>query len=233
MIKGILIDYGGTIDTNGRHWANVIWEAYKKADIGLEKEQFLLAYAHGERSLAIHPIIKPYHTFSDVLQLKITQQFEFLKMDTRYKEKISEIAGTCMKEVIKTIAQAKPTLQILAEQYPMILVSNFYGNIGAVLHDLDIAHYFSDIIESAVVGVRKPNPAIYQLGVERIGFEAKECVVIGDSFKKDIIPGKEIGCSTVWINVEGLEEDFKGIGTTAADIQITDFAQLPITLNSL
>ncbi len=28
-VKGILFDYGGTIDSNGMHWAEVIWMAYE------------------------------------------------------------------------------------------------------------------------------------------------------------------------------------------------------------
>ncbi|QNL48290.1 HAD family hydrolase [Olivibacter sp. SDN3] len=233
MVKGVLIDYGGTIDTNGRHWANVIWEAYKNTKLDVEKEQFLLAYAHGERSLAIQPIIKPFHTFDDVLRLKIAKQFDFLKLDEQYQDKIDEIASICMELVLKTINHAKPILEVLAERYPLVLVSNFYGNIHAVLNDLNIIHYFSDIVESAVVGVRKPNPEIYQLGVERIGLLAQDCVVVGDSFKKDIVPGKAIGCQTIWINVEGIEEDFNEAETTAADIQITDFDQIPAALIAL
>ena len=33
-IKGIIFDYGGTIDTNGIHWSEVIWEQYSMADSG-------------------------------------------------------------------------------------------------------------------------------------------------------------------------------------------------------
>ena len=29
-IKGIIFDYGGTIDTNSRHWAEVLWESMQR-----------------------------------------------------------------------------------------------------------------------------------------------------------------------------------------------------------
>ncbi len=29
-IKGIIFDYGGTIDTGGDHWSEVIWHAYQE-----------------------------------------------------------------------------------------------------------------------------------------------------------------------------------------------------------
>lgn len=46
----------------------------------------------------------------------------------------------------------------------MVLVSNFYGNVDAVLRGMDIRQYFAGIIESAVVGIRKPDARIYALG---------------------------------------------------------------------
>ena len=27
-IQGVIFDYGGTIDTNSRHWAEVLWAKY-------------------------------------------------------------------------------------------------------------------------------------------------------------------------------------------------------------
>ena len=36
-VKGIIFDYGGTIDTNGTHWAEVIWEQYLRAEVNVDK----------------------------------------------------------------------------------------------------------------------------------------------------------------------------------------------------
>lgn len=233
MIKGLLFDYGGTIDTNGRHWANVIWEAYQATGIETSFEQFMEAYAFGEKSLAINPIIKPHHIFSDVLRLKIELQFSHLKLKDDWYPKIEEVVSRCMELVVATVSKAKKTLDELAGQYPMVLVSNFYGNIQSVLSDFGLAHYFEYIVESAVVGVRKPNPAIYQLGVDHIGFKAAECAVIGDSFKKDIIPAKEVGCKTIWLNVDGIQEDLSVVGNESADAQIGDFIELQEALRKI
>ena len=56
-IKGIIFDYGGTIDTDGIHWGELIWEEYQAAGIGVDKSTYRDAYVHGERSLAKAPII--------------------------------------------------------------------------------------------------------------------------------------------------------------------------------
>ena len=70
----------------------------------------------------------------------------------------------------------------------MVLVSNFYGNIHQVLNEFDLDGLFDSIIESAVVGVRKPDPAIFTLGVKALGMAAEDTVVVGDSYTKDIVP---------------------------------------------
>ena len=79
----------------------------------------------------------------------------------------NEIAEWCYAYAHQAINQARPILRQLAERYPMVLVSNFYGNIESVLHDFELDNLFGSIVESAVVGVRKPNPAIFQMGVDR------------------------------------------------------------------
>ena len=85
----------------------------------------------------------------------------------------------------------------------MVLVSNFYGNIESVLRAYNLLHYFPTIIESAVVGVRKPDPAIFALGVEALGLKPEEVLVVGDSLSKDIAPATSLGCATAWIEGRG------------------------------
>lgn len=109
MVKGVLIDYGGTIDTNGLHWGAVLWDSYQKHQVNIDKALFSKAYAFGERSLAIHPIVKPEHSFHDTLVLKTEQQFKFLKengypTDDRL---IESIASDCNAFAQQTVEAGK------------------------------------------------------------------------------------------------------------------------------
>jgi FMN phosphatase YigB (HAD superfamily) len=229
MIKGILLDYGGTIDTNGLHWAVVLKNSYLKCGIELPEDLFNKAYSFGEKSLAINPLVKPSHTFLDVLRLKIEQQFIFLSDNGHLIDniKIAAIANDCNLFAKNTVDAAVPVLEELSKDFPMIIVSNFYGNLNTVLEDFGIRKYFRNVVESAVVGIRKPDPAIYQYGVALFGFAAAECVVIGDSFSKDMIPAKKTGCKTVWLNAAGWEKDGPKDGEERADAEIKDFSKLP------
>jgi len=238
MIKGLLFDYGGTIDTNGLHWAVVLKDSYQKFNIQVPDDLFAKAYAFGERSLAINPIIKPSHIFYDVLRLKVEQQFVFMREHgfNTDEANIELIAGYCNQFAKETVERAKPVLRGLSAEYPMVMVSNFYGNLNAVLENFGIRELFLDVVESAVVGVRKPNPEIYQLGVDSLGLKAEECLVIGDSFSKDINPAKEIGCRTIWLKGQGWEDgrvNNSGSTTVRSDIEIQDFTEIKNCISTL
>ena len=225
-IKGLLFDYGGTIDSNGLHWAEVIWQAYEALQVPVSKECFREAYVYGERTLGQNPIVQPHHTFLDMLRLKCNLQIQWLQQEGHLSMEVNpanEIAEWCYAYAHQAINQARPILRQLAERYPMVLVSNFYGNIESVLHDFELDNLFGSIVESAVVGVRKPNPAIFQMGVDRLCMNPEEVVVIGDSYDKDIVPATQIGCQTVWLNSIGWAPER---GDETADAVISDFQEL-------
>ena len=70
-IKGVIFDYGGTIDSRGVHWSEVIWDAYRDADVPVTKEQFRECYVFAERELAKVRHILPHHNFYDLLLIKM------------------------------------------------------------------------------------------------------------------------------------------------------------------
>lgn len=70
-IQGVIFDYGGTIDTNSRHWAEVLWAKYVEHQIPVDKESFREAYVFGERALAKYPFVQPWHDFHDVLSINV------------------------------------------------------------------------------------------------------------------------------------------------------------------
>jgi haloacid dehalogenase superfamily, subfamily IA, variant 3 with third motif having DD or ED/haloacid dehalogenase superfamily, subfamily IA, variant 1 with third motif having Dx(3-4)D or Dx(3-4)E len=234
MVKGLLFDYGGTLDTNGRHWATVIWDAYQKQQVQVSKKLFSKAYAHGERMMALKPLVKLEHTFLDVMVLKLEQQFEYLSdngVEVRRGD-IMDIAMMCEDIARNTVHFAEIVLNKLQASHPMVVVSNFYGNLKTVLDDFGILHFFDHVIESAVVGVRKPDAEIYRLGVEALRCPPDKCVVIGDSYGKDMIPGKKAGCKTVWLNVDGWGES--GIDEyKVVDVEIDDLAKVPGAIDKL
>lgn len=199
MIKGILIDFGGTIDSDGIHWLDAFSEAYALvADI---PEPLLRdAYVHTERTLGANPIIAPDYSFCKTLQTKIALQTEYMQSKGLAFTKQDTVLDYCYNKVVRHIETvSKPVLEKLSRKYPMVLVTNFYGNMHTVLDEFGLNHLFKDVIESAVVGIRKPDPEIFRLGVHALGLELQETIMIGDSPDKDILPAQRVGCQTVWL----------------------------------
>lgn len=208
-IKGVIFDYGGTIDTNGIHWGEVIREEYRRAGVMIEKTLFREAYVYAERALAKAPIINADDTFCTLLHKKMALQAEYLN-EKSYpidNEKAGEIADGCYRKVLDTLATSRTIVEELSDRYPTVLVTNFYGNMPVVLKEFGLDSCFGHIIESAVVGLRKPDPALFAKGVEALGLEPFEVVVIGDSYRKDIHPARTLGCKAVWLKKTCWEEE--------------------------
>ena len=202
-IKGIVFDYGGTLDSRGDHWSHLILEAYRKSGTEIATDDFKKAYVYGERALEARDIISPDDSFLRVMEKKTALQFEYLRENVEAWKNLSDkdmecessqIARYCYRYAQTCVSEAKDTLATLAERYPLAMVSNFYGNLPSVLSDFGIGSLFESVIESARVGIRKPDPAIFKLAIEALSLREDETLVVGDSIKNDIRPALSLGC---------------------------------------
>lgn len=213
-IKGYIFDYGGTLDTAGCHWGKMIWHAYERHNIPVTEDMFREAYVYAERTLGRKPVIQPDYNFHKTLEMKLRIEFDYLVEKGYITEtgfslasKRSAVLEDLYAAVKEITGKSREILLKLKEKYPLVLVSNFYGNISVVLEEFGLDGIFGKIIESAAVDVRKPDPRIFQMGVDAVGLKAEEIVVVGDSYKKDIVPAHSIGCQTVWLKGEGWVEE--------------------------
>ncbi len=210
MIKGIIFDYGGTLDSRGVHWSEVLWQGYQQAGVPIDKQTFRTAYVEGERALARERIILPQDDFHVLLLKKVAIEISYLPQqpdETTRDRWVKEIAAYCDNAARGCIDEARPMLEELHEKYPIMLVSNFYGNIDEVLRSYGIRHLFKGIIESAVVGIRKPNPTLFRLGVDALELNPEEVLVVGDSLRKDIEPAEQLGCHVLWLKGKGWTDE--------------------------
>lgn len=215
-MKTFLFDYGGTLDTGACHWFYVFQEAYQAVGCDIAEADLRQTYVMGERALAKERIVMPEDTFYDMLVKKVSVQVSHLSLEmhllsfasTEEQQALVErIATYCDAFARRHTEQSAKVLKALKEKgYSFVMVSNFYGNLHSVLRAYGLLEFFDTIVESAVVGVRKPDPAIWQLGVEAAGCEASSCIAVGDSYGKDIVPASQVGCQTVWFKGREWEE---------------------------
>jgi putative hydrolase of the HAD superfamily len=94
---------------------------------------------------------------------------------------------------------SRELLKTLSEQYTLGIISNFYGNLKQVCKEFGLDNYLTFFIDSEVVGIRKPDTRIYELAINSMLTNPEDVVMIGDSYERDIIPAKSIGCKTIWL----------------------------------
>jgi len=63
-----------------------------------------------------------------------------------------------------------------------------------------ISKLFNSITTSEEVQIYKPKEKIFQVALNKAGCQGKESIIVGDSYKKDIVGGKNMGMTTIWIN---------------------------------
>ncbi|MEF3303767.1 HAD family hydrolase [Paenibacillus sp. GYB003] len=74
-----------------------------------------------------------------------------------------------------------------------------------VMNRLGLADYIAGdlVVASNRSGVRKPNPAIFRSALSAAGVRPGEAVMVGDSWKNDILGAVKCGMNAVWLNRAG------------------------------
>jgi len=84
--------------------------------------------------------------------------------------------------------------------YRLAVVSNAEGRVA---HDLDRAGFdglFETVVDSHIVGVEKPDPAIFAIALERLGVGADAAVFVGDVPAVDVTGARAAGLRPILLD---------------------------------
>jgi HAD superfamily hydrolase (TIGR01509 family) len=95
--------------------------------------------------------------------------------------------------------RARTALLRLRPRARLGVVSNFYGNLEVLLEEGGLSPLLEAVIESARVGIEKPDPAIYRLAAERLALAPGDVVMVGDSFERDVRAARGVGMRAIWL----------------------------------
>ena len=77
------------------------------------------------------------------------------------------------------------------------LPANAIGSAGGrTLYIAEVMALFDHMIESAKIGLRKPDPKIYRMMVEALGVDPKRCIYL-DDLGINLKPAREMGMTTI------------------------------------
>src|SRR5207244_3631002 len=77
------------------------------------------------------------------------------------------------------------------------VISNSNGSVQRALEEAGLAAHLQFVIDSSVVGIAKPDPRIFELGVRAAGTTPEETVYVGDSYFVDVVGAQRAGLGAV------------------------------------
>jgi D-glycero-D-manno-heptose 1,7-bisphosphate phosphatase len=123
------------------------------------------------------------------------------------------------------------TLLMKAEGFLLIVVTNQpdvgYGHVDLAeveeMHRRLMAWLPLDAIEACYhrhteeCGCRKPKPGMLRRAVERFGIDCEQSFIIGDR-GSDIAAGRAVGCRTIFIDLDYIDESHEGADFTVRSL---------------
>ena len=93
-------------------------------------------------------------------------------------------------------------LDYLNESYELHIITNGFSEVQqGKLDKSSISHYFKTVTNSEMVGVKKPNPKIFNHALNTANTLAQKSVMIGDNFEADILGAKDVGMKVIHFNI--------------------------------
>jgi len=72
-------------------------------------------------------------------------------------------------------------------------------DVDALVEQHGLGEFFEFVLVSARVGIRKPDPRIFQMAMERMGATPEKTLMVGDTLGADILGARHAGIKSVWI----------------------------------
>ena len=120
--------------------------------------------------------------------------------------------------------------------YRLALISNASDdpNTQVLVDKLGARKYFELIISSAALGIRKPNPRIFQDALERMNLPPEKVAMVGDTLGADILGARNAGIFSIWVTRRANTAGNRAHGDTIfPDAQIQTLSELPRLLEQL
>jgi putative hydrolase of the HAD superfamily len=118
-----------------------------------------------------------------------------LGAEVRGRDVLPLLQGDLRPEMIEALKRIKA--QFKTGCITNNLPANAIGSMtGRSLYVAEVMVLFDHVIESAKIGLRKPDPRIYQLMVEMLKVDPKNCVYL-DDLGVNLKPAREMGMTTI------------------------------------
>jgi HAD superfamily hydrolase (TIGR01509 family) len=107
--------------------------------------------------------------------------------------------------------------QLRAAGLKLGVVSNSDGRVDAALEAAGLRSYFDVVVDSALVGVEKPDPAIFRAALDALAVRPEEALYVGDLYQVDVIGARAAGMGAMLLAPGGAPDaDCRTVGSLTA-----------------
>ena len=206
--KGVFFDLGGTLMIYGdmsaawSDWLSEFYGCMKRYGLSISKENFA-EHCDGFFSRELPPEREDGLTIFE-------RRIQTLCSELGVEIGIAEIRNTASAIVdawwkyVFLDPDCHPVLEELQQHRTLGLISNFDHppHLHTLIHQLDLAKFFTKVIISGDVGIRKPDPEIFHLALQGTGLQPDEVLYIGDT-EDDIIGARAAGIMPIFLQRDG------------------------------
>ncbi|NNE30595.1 MAG: HAD family phosphatase [Saprospiraceae bacterium] len=182
-IKTILFDLGGVlIDWNPRH---LFRKMFKDVD---EMEYFLKEVATSDWN-EMQDAGRPFEEAIDILASKFPDYQKYIQA---YYYRWPEMLNGSIRETVEILKKLKEELG-----YPVYALTNWSAQTFPHARDqFNFLGWFEGILVSGEENMKKPDPRIYELTLERFGLKGENTLFIDDSLR-NIVAARKCGLRAV------------------------------------
>lgn len=131
----------------------------------------------------------------DTFDRLFAEESRALGAEVRGRDVVSLLQGDLRPEMVEALKRIKAKFKTgcITNNLP----ANAIGSLtGRSLYIAEVMVLFDHVIESAKIGLRKPDPRIYRLMVETLKVDPNKCVYL-DDLGVNLKPAREIGMTTI------------------------------------
>jgi len=131
----------------------------------------------------------------DTFDLLFAEESRALGAEVRGRDVLPLLQGDLRPEMVEALKRIKA--QFKTGCITNNLPANAIGSMtGRSLYIAEVMVLFDHVIESAKIGLRKPDPRIYRLMVDTLKVDPKNCVYL-DDLGVNLKPAREMGMTTI------------------------------------
>ncbi len=209
--KHIFFDLDHTLwdfDKNAEETLNELYHSYKLSDLGLNSSDiFIETYTVNN-----HQLWADYHLGKISKAALRETRFKKTFLDLGLTEEViphqfeDDYISICPTKT-NLFPHTHETLAYLQEKYHLHLISNgFTESTQYKVKNTGLTPYFKNVFISEIIGINKPDKAIFQHAIDTAKAETLSSLMIGDSIEADIRGALNFGMDAIYFNPHHAEK---------------------------